>query len=103
MHKNLIAEKTLRKFLDACENDEHGDYFYDHSTEITEAIAITYEILVEQNKYTIFEEPSDEKRKEIARLRDAYFAKIDKMNITEEDGVVFIEIPDIDLEDLKDE
>jgi hypothetical protein len=41
--------------------------------------------------------------REALRLRDAYFAEIAKLNITEKDGVVFFEIPDIDLEDIKDE
>jgi|GEM_PF-2586187 len=40
---------------------------------------------------------------EVIRRRNAYFAEIDKINITEEDGVVSFEIPDIDLEDIKDE
>jgi hypothetical protein len=102
MHKNLIAEKTLREFLDACEDEEHGDYFYDHSIEMTEAIAITYEILVKQNKYTIFDKLSDDEFREMIRLRDAYFAKIAKWNITEKDGVYTSEIPDIDLGDIKD-
>ena len=40
---------------------------------------------------------------EVMRRRNAYFAKIDEMNITEEDGVVSFEIPYIDLEETKNE
>ena len=36
---------------------------------------------------------------EVMRRRNAYFAKIDEMDITEEDGVVSFEIPDIDFGD----
>ena len=60
---NIVAEETLRKFLDAYENKEHGDYFYNHSTEITEAIEIAYRNLANLNGNTIYEEVPDAERK----------------------------------------
>ena len=63
---NIVAEKTLREFLNACENDEHGDYFYNHSTEITEAIEIAYRYLANLNGNTMYEEvPDAERKKEV--------------------------------------
>jgi hypothetical protein len=60
---NIVAEETLREFLDAYENDEHGDYFYNHSIEMTEAIKIAYRYLANLNKNTLYEEVSDDERR----------------------------------------
>jgi len=60
---NIVAEETLRKFLDACENEEHGDYSYNHSTEMTEAIKVAYLYLAALSGNAIYEELSDDERK----------------------------------------
>ena len=43
------AINILARLLDAFDNDEHGDFFYDHGTEVCEAAILAYGALFHED------------------------------------------------------